>query len=60
MNQWESMSFHKLILDFENLAMGLVKNILSYYLEIKSFITQGLQYKLQEILFKINSKTLIF
>ena len=33
------MGFHKLILDFANLAMRLVKNILGHFLKIKSFIT---------------------
>ena len=50
------MGFHKLILDFANLAMRSVKNILGHFLKIKSFITQGLQCKLQEISFKISTK----
>ena len=50
------MGFHKLILDFPNLAMRLVKNILGHFLKLKSFITQGLQCKLQEISFKISTK----
>ena len=48
------MGFHKLILDFANPAVRLVKNILGHSLKIKSFITQGLQCKLQEISFKIS------
>ena len=48
------MGFHKLILDFANPAVRLVKNSLGHSLKIKSFITQGLQCKLQEISFKIS------
>ena len=43
------MCFHKLILDLTNLAIKLLKNILGHTLKIKFFVTQGLQYKLQEI-----------
>ena len=50
------MGFHKLILDLTNLAMKLVKNTLGHTLKIKFFVTQGLQYKLQEISFKISTK----
>ena len=43
LNQWESMGFHKLILDFANPAMTLVKNIFRHSLIINFFVTQGLQ-----------------
>ena len=56
LNQWESMGFHKLILDFANPTMRLVKNIWGHSLKIKSLITQGLQCKLQEISLKIIAK----
>ena len=37
LNQWESMGFHKLILDFTNSAVRLAKKIWGYSLKIQFF-----------------------
>ena len=37
LNQWESMGFHKLILDFRNSAVRLAKKIFGYSLKIQLF-----------------------
>ena len=50
------MDFHKLILDFTNLVMRLVKKNLGCTSKIRFFVTQGLKCKLQEISFKIITK----
>ena len=55
LNQWESIDFHELIFNFYKSCNWSVKSILGRALKTK-FLTQSLEWELQEYLFKINSK----
>ena len=50
------MDFHKLILDFCKSCNEIGHKHFGPYLKNKVFLTQGLQWELQELLFKISPK----